>query len=189
MAIFIKGKSSCRICGQVLTSNAGMVGFPTMELPAALGELGDSCLHRGCLDAHARRDELLQAWSQHWQAQAEQAGTDVSVNRHGVVIFNKRRFTFAAADSFVELEENLEAFDQLQAFFASFSGRESLSTVTPWNAYELAPSSEGARLLVTANVSPSAAPRATQERAVLDYEFSAERWAGFVHGWVNLALR
>ena len=189
MAIFIKGKTTCRICGQVLTSNAGMVGFPSTELPAGLGELGDSCLHRSCLDAHARRDELLQAWKQHWLAQAERAGADASVNRHGVVIFNKRRFTFAALDSFVELEDQMEVFDQLRAFFASFNGREPLSTVTTWNAYELAPSSVGVRLLMTASASPSAALRATQESVVLDYEFTAERWTGFVHGWGDLALR
>ena len=189
MAIFIKGKTTCRICGQVFTSSAGMVGFPNMELPAGLGELGDSCLHRSCLDAHARRDELLQAWKQHWIAQAERAGTEASVNQYGVVIFNKRRFTFAALDSFVELEDQVEVFNQLRAYFASFNGREPLSTVTTWNAYELAPSAAGTRLLVTANPSPSTTLRATQENTVLDYEFTAERWMGFARGWGDLASR
>jgi hypothetical protein len=189
MAIFIKGKTTCRICGQVLTANAGMVGFPSMGLPSGLGELGDSCLHRNCLDAHARHDELLQAWRQHWLAQAERAGADASVNRHSVVLFNKRRFMFVALDSFVELEDQVEVFDQLQAFFASFNEREPLSTVTAWNAYKLAPDSVGTRLLVTANASPSAALRVTQESAVLDYEFTTERWTGFVHGWSDLASR
>jgi hypothetical protein len=189
MAIFIKGKTTCRICGQVLTSSAGMVGFPNMELPSALGELGDSCLHRSCLDTHARREELLNAWKQHWLAQAERAGVAAPVNQHGVVIFNKRRFTSAALDSFVELEDQAEVFEQLRAFFASFNGCEPLSTVTTWNAYELTPGAVGTRLLVTANASSSTALRATEESAVLDYEFTAALWTGFVHGWGDLASR
>lgn len=183
MAIFIKGKTTCRICGQVLTSSAGMVGFPNMELPAGLGKLGDSCLHRSCLDAHARRDELLQAWKQHWMVQAERAGADASVNQHGVVIFNKRRFTFAALESFVEFEDQVEVFDQLRAFFGSFNGREQLSTATTWNTYELVPRAAGTCLLVTTNAAPAMALRATQESAVLDSEFTAERWAGFALAW------
>lgn len=189
MAIFIRGKTTCRICGQVLMSNAGMVGFPSMELPPGLGELGDSCLHRNCLDAHPRHGELLQAWKHHWLVQAERAGADTAVNRNGVVIFNKKRFTFAALGSFVELEDQVEVFGQLRSFFTSFNKRELLSTVTAWNAYELAPSSVGARLLVTANILPSAALRATQESTMLDYEFTAERWTGFIRGWSDLALR
>ncbi|MFT3777548.1 MAG: hypothetical protein QM772_04575 [Ottowia sp.] len=189
MAIFIKGKTRCRICGQVLTSNAGIVGFPNTKLPVGLGELADSCVHRSCLDAHARRDELLQAWKQHWLAQAELAGADALVNRHGVFIFNKRRFTFAALDSFIELEDQLEVLDQLRVFFSSFNGREQLSTVTTWNTYELTPSSVGARLLVTANALPSAALRAAQENAVLDYACTGERWTGLVHGWGELTSK
>lgn len=189
MAIFIKGRTTCRICGKVLTSSASMVGFPHMELPRGLQELADSCLHRSCLDEHARRGELLQAWRQHWLAQTERAGAEASVNRHVAVFFHKRRFTFAAMDSFVEIEDQAEAFDQLRAFFPSFDGHERLSAVTTWNTYELAPGVMGTRLLVTANTSPSAALRAPQENAVLDYEFTAERWVAFVRGWGELPAR
>lgn len=189
MAIFINGKTMCRICGQALTSSAGMVGLPSMELPPGLDELGDSCLHRSCLDVHARRDDLLQAWKQHWLTQADRTGAHASVNRHCVVIFSKRRFTFAALDSFIELEDQVEVFDQLRAFFGSFNGREPLSTATTWNVYELTPGSLGARLLVKANALPSAALRSTQESAVLDYEFTAERLTEFIHGWGDLASR
>ena len=189
MAIFIKGKTTCRICGQVFTSSADMVGFPNMELPIGLEALGDSCLHRSCLDTHARRDELLEAWTQHWLAQTERVGTEVSGNRHGVLIFSKRRFTFAALETFVEVEDHVEAFNRLRAFFMSFNGRETLSTVTTWNTYELAPVAVGVRLRVMANAAPTTTLRATQESAVLDYEFTTERYEGFALGWTDLASR
>jgi len=189
MAIYIQGKTICRICGRMLTSSAGLVGFPNIELPPGLGKLADSCVHRSCLDTHIRHNELLQAWKQHWLAQAERSGAYASVNLNGVAIFNGRRFTFTALDSFIELEDTAEAFEQLRTFFASFNGHEALSTMTAWNEYQLAPGTGGTQLMVTANTSPSTAIRATQDGAMLDYEFTAERWTKFAHGWGALNSR
>ncbi|TFW33243.1 hypothetical protein [Massilia horti] len=187
MAIFIEGKTRCRICGQVIIPSAVMVGFPNVELPTGLETLADSCLHRRCLDAHPRHVELLQEWQQHWLAQAERGRIDASVNEHGVVIFRKRRFTFAALDSFVVLEDELAVFDQLKMFFISFDKREPASTVTAWNTYELTPSEVGARLHVSANPALATTLRATQESVIIDYEFTGERWSKFALGWARAA--
>lgn len=183
MAIFIRGKTTCRICRQVLTSGAHTVGFPNWELPAWLGELADRCTHRSCLDAHSQRDDLLQAWEQHWKAQTKQAGTGALVNQHGLVIFKKRTFTFVALDTFVEIEDQVEVFDQLRIFFSSFDGHERLSTATAWNTYVLERVPSRIRLLITANPAPATAPQTTWEGPMLEYEFIAERWAGFACGW------
>ena len=188
MAIFIKGKTTCRICGDVLTSGATMVGFPNVRLPVGLEEIADSCVHRSCLDSHARRDELLQAWRRSWVAQAERAPAQASVNQHCVVLFYPKRFVLAALESFVDIEEALESFDQLRAFFGSFNGSERLSTVASWNAYELAPNGAGTRLLVTRNAAPGAA-FSVQDDAVLDYEFNEQRMTSFLDGWASLAKR
>lgn len=189
MGIFIKDKTICRICGQVIASSAGMVGFPNTGLPTGLEELGDSCLHRSCLDTHVRRDDLLQMWRQHWLEQAKNTSTSAAITRHSVVIFNKKRFVFAALDTFVELEDQLEEFSKLQKFFVSFDGCDSLSAVTTWNTYKLTAGAVGTRLLVTLNSAPSITLRVVQESTVLDYDFMAKQWEGFVAGWAQLASR
>jgi len=186
MAIFIKGKTTCRICGQVLTSGAVMVGFPNMAMPSGLEELADSCVHRSCLDAHPRHDELSQAWAQHCVAQAQRAGAQGLINPHGVVIFSKKRFTFAALESFVVIEDQLDALDPLRVFFGSFDERERLSVATPWSTYELASSASGVHLLITANPTPGTALRATQESALLDHVFTPASWTGFGLAWKAL---
>lgn len=186
MAIFIKGRTTCRICRQVLTSSAVMVGFPNMALASGLEEIADSCVHRSCLDAHPRHEELARAWAQHWLAQAERAGAQSSIQPQGVIIFNKKRFTFATLESFVVIEDPWDAFDRLRAFFGSFDGREPLSVATPWNTYELAPSASATHLLVTANHRSGTTLRATPESTVIDHVFTPARWIGFRLAWKAL---
>lgn len=185
MAIYVKGKTTCRICGQVLTPSAVMVGFPNTKLSFGLESLADSCLHRTCLDVHPRRDELVQAWRQHWVAQAERASSHASINEHAVMLFYPKRFVFAALDSFVDLEEALDSFDRLKAFFGSYTGRERLSAVASWNAYELVPDESGTRLVVIRN-SAAGAASVLQDGAVLDYKFTPQLMASFAGGWAAL---
>ena len=189
MAIYVKGKTTCRICGQVLASSAVMVGFPNTKLPVGLEALADSCLHRACLDAHTRRDEISQAWSQHWVAQAERAPSHASITKHAVMLFYSRRFVFAALESFVDIEEALESFDRLKAFFGSFVGSERLSTVASWNTYELVPDESGTRLMVTRNSAATTTSGTSQDDVVLDYKFTPQLMALFADGWAGLTKK
>jgi hypothetical protein len=186
MAIFIKGKTTCRICGQVLTSSAVIVGVPNMKLPEGLEKLGDSCAHRACLDSHPRRDEIQLAWKQHWVAQAGRAPLQAAVNEHAVALFYPKRFVFAALDSFIDFEEAMESFDQLQGALGSSDGRERMSLAAAWNTYELDPTPSGSRLVIAANPAPENSRRSAEDSALLDYEFTSQRWAAFAQGWAGL---
>ena len=186
MAIFVKGRTTCRICSLTISSADEMVGMPIFPLPSGLQELADSCLHRRCLDEHPRREELLLAWQQHWRAQAKVPGLKASVNPHGALIFRGARFMFAAMDTFVYLEEASGALNELATFFVAFNSRERASLVAAWNTYALEPRSGGVRLLVTQNPPAPGTLRATDDTLLLDYEFSAASWKSFVDAWADL---
>ena len=185
MAIFIQGKTTCRICSQPLQTRAEMTGMPLLQLPHGLQDLADSCVHRRCLDAHKRRDEILQAWQQHWQTQAIVPGLQALANRHGIVVFRSRHFAFAALDSFVAFEEAASSFNLVRAFFTSFDRREPLSAEAAWNTYELLPTPVGVRLTATSNPPAPGASSVLQDRLLMDYEFTSERWVAFATAWLE----
>ena len=185
MAIFIQGKTTCRLCGSAIERGAEMVGLPHMPLPSGFQDLGNSCLHRRCLDAHPMRADFVQAWQQHWRAQATAPGVKASVSPHGVAIFISSRFVFAAAGSFVTFEEATGSFEALRGFFKSFDGSRQACVVAAWNTYEATPTPDGVRLLVTDNPPPPGVQRVSQDPLLVDAGFTHARWGSLARAWTH----
>ena len=59
MALIIRGKSTCPLCGRVLEENADVVSFPAFLKPEhRLGEFSDAAFHRQCFEMDPRSAEV-----------------------------------------------------------------------------------------------------------------------------------
>jgi hypothetical protein len=72
MAIFISGKSTCRICGQVLLQDQEKVGF-THFLPKShkWWEYSDGVFHRACFESwpdHEEFNKLYKRFREIWDS-------------------------------------------------------------------------------------------------------------------------
>jgi hypothetical protein len=61
MALLFRGKSVCRLCGNVIGTGDKVVAFPPfLESSHPLARYSDAAFHRHCFDATAERTEVLQ---------------------------------------------------------------------------------------------------------------------------------
>jgi hypothetical protein len=181
MALLVVGKSVCPICKLPILSQAEAVGFPPMELPAALEMLSDACMHRGCLIAHPLRSEIANYWSFGWKAQAKKFNEGAICNDYGALIFISRRLVFVSFRDFIEIEETRESVEGLRNFFvgAELEGKKEITL--DWNVYRALTSDGIIRFTVSpagkmSHVSSSPSGEGTSPAAVLDHSLPIEDW-------------
>jgi hypothetical protein len=59
MALFIRGKSTCPLCGGVLAEADDVAAFPAFLKPDhELGAFSDTAFHRQCFEEHPRAAEV-----------------------------------------------------------------------------------------------------------------------------------
>jgi len=180
MALLVEGKTVCRLCNQPIYSKAEAVGLPQMQLPAEFVSLNDSVVHRTCLMNHPERSSLSTAWKMHWQEISANSGQVTVALDGGMELRIKRRLVMVQFDTFIEIEERVEDFEQFNKFFASIRDGANEETSLGWNRYEISWVGGMPELLIEKIPSMSAGVAKAQSADVsLRYRFSSDEWNSF----------
>lgn len=180
MALLIEGKTACRLCNQPIYSKAEALGLPQMQLPAEFVSLNDSVVHRACLTNHPERSSLSTAWKTHWQETFTNSGQAAVALDGGMELRIKRRLVMVQFDTFIEIEERVEDFEQFNKFFASIRDGVDEEISLGWNRYEISWADGTPELLIKRNPSMSAdAGKAQSADVSLRYKFSSDEWNSF----------
>lgn len=72
MALLIRGKSECLLCGRVISADDQVVAFPAfLKADHRLGRFSDGVFHRPCFESCPQRDEvaaLYERFRQIWNS-------------------------------------------------------------------------------------------------------------------------
>ena len=185
MAIFIKGKSSCNLCGLPIHSLGISIQFPSLNLPQSLHQFRDACVHRNCVETHLLKSDFLQAWSQYWNEQAFVYDREAYTGNGTVLYVVQGRLIFVSLRHFFVFEEQQESIGKLRDFFVSTKQGQRSELVLDWNNYTLAWDSEGVDLLVKTN--PRENSVFSQSEELVNYKFSLQDWNSFVQSWHSVS--